>query len=564
MGHPDETPGRYGDAWFVNQQPEHPVTVSTFRLDTHEVTVAEFARFLTWAAGERHFHPDQPIERVDGGYLPATGADDQPMRQVTWRAAADYCAWVGKRLPTEAEWERAAAGVDERLWPWGDRNERCETAVHFTGSSFCGPGVRPVGSRPDGATPDGVHDLGGNVGEWVHDWYWGYRNEAQTDPTGIPSGTWKVVRGGGFGETASAIRSSARRAAPPAARADDIGFRCAWDSASTGSDDGLRRGDLFDPAEQGREPGPRPHLAAADAPEIVVDGLAGPTALARTNDGRLYVAERAAGRVTAVSADGTTFEVATGLAQPVHLTTHAGSLLVVDREEMNGETTDRILVGDATGVVEVATESAVIRDIVFETSARVVYATSGRIVELTVSDGATTEIASGLDGVTAIATNADTVFASIEGISLESNMAVLAVSRSDGTTTELVGGDVTQGLLVPADVTLSATGDRLWTSLALDRFPRSGLLCDLGLDGSDFGCPSWSPPRIDRVHVSDSGHVAWTTRRLIVTRGPDAGPDTFEVVSEWSSPGEHVLADGDVWWTDTHGGRLLRTSLGAQ
>ncbi|MFN7134124.1 MAG: formylglycine-generating enzyme family protein, partial [Myxococcales bacterium] len=120
MGTVLEKPSPYGDGWFVDETPAHEVTLPAFYLDRHEVTVEAFARFLTHAGGALHHHPDQPIEQVRGGYLPRAGSGLQPMRQVTWTAAAHYCAWAGKRLPTEAEWERAASGASGRPYPWGD------------------------------------------------------------------------------------------------------------------------------------------------------------------------------------------------------------------------------------------------------------------------------------------------------------------------------------------------------------------------------------------------------------------------------------------------------------
>ena len=190
--------GSYGDAWFIDQQPAHDVSLGAFRLDRREVTVADFALFLSYAGGEAHFRPDQPIERVSGGYLPQAGHEHEPARHVTWSAARDYCLWAGKRLPTEAEWERAAAGLEGRTYPWGEEGAGCWIAVCFTGNTFCADGPLDVGSRPAGASPEGVLDLAGNVAEWVADRYGPYPAEPQQDPTGPAEGALRVVRGGGF------------------------------------------------------------------------------------------------------------------------------------------------------------------------------------------------------------------------------------------------------------------------------------------------------------------------------------------------------------------------------
>jgi sulfatase modifying factor 1 len=236
MGHPDEPMGPYGNSWKSNELPPHEVTVSSFWLDVDEVTVAEWVDFLDahlQGAPEAavHHHPLQPVTWDDGGFASATGEGSRPARMVSWFDAVTYCAWVGKRLPTEAEWERAAKGLEEadKGFPYGRDRPSCDEAVFFTNRALCEPGPASVGSRsPAGDSPEGVHDLAGNVAEWTSDWYGAYSSATETDPAGPDGGTRRVLRGGGFRDTSDGLRTMARLGVDPHSRSEGIGFRCAW------------------------------------------------------------------------------------------------------------------------------------------------------------------------------------------------------------------------------------------------------------------------------------------------------------------------------------------------
>ena len=120
MGLPFVEMQPYGDGWFIDQTPEHYVSLSAFHMDITEVTVADFATFLNMSGGDAYYHPHQPIIKKEMQYKPIKDRVEEPIQQVTWYAADAYCRWAGKRLPTEAEHKYAAGGVEERGYAWGD------------------------------------------------------------------------------------------------------------------------------------------------------------------------------------------------------------------------------------------------------------------------------------------------------------------------------------------------------------------------------------------------------------------------------------------------------------
>ena len=204
--------------------PRREIFVDAFYMDKFEITVGRYAKFLE-ATG--HVRPPEEWETVkiqSDGELPVVGVD--------WGDAASYCQWAGKRLPTDAEWEKAARGANERKYPWGNETPTPERARY--GRPYENPvykdGVARVGSYPKGMSPFGVFDLSGNVTEWVADWFSESFpiNEAR-NPKGPESGTGRVLRGGGWYDPAERISAARRMYASSSNRADDIGFRCAAD-----------------------------------------------------------------------------------------------------------------------------------------------------------------------------------------------------------------------------------------------------------------------------------------------------------------------------------------------
>jgi len=230
MGHVDATPGPYGAEWKENELPQHEVTLSSFRIDATEVTTASWLEFIESPGhATAHYHPTQPLASDGVALSVLPGWEDVPVHQVSWYDAVAYCAWRGKRLPTEAEWERAARGPDDdRRFPWGAEGADCSKAVYTTGASACESGPQAVRSRsPVGDTPEGLSDMAGNVAEWVSDRYGGYDAESQVDPRGPANGRSRVVRGGSFRERGPSIRTLSRWGVTPDRRSDALGFRCA-------------------------------------------------------------------------------------------------------------------------------------------------------------------------------------------------------------------------------------------------------------------------------------------------------------------------------------------------
>ena len=207
----NETVDRQG---YDNEIPYHQVSLSAYYIDKTEVTQNEYKKC------------------VDAGVCDTPGCDwnpamtpNRPVVCVNWAQADEYCTWVGKRLPTEAEWEKAARGTDGRKYPWGNETASCELAV----MDGC-PGSMDVCSKsPAGDSPYGLCDMAGNVWEWVSDWYDSgyYTNSPASNPIGPASGPGRVVRGGGFGFVYDNLRASRRIVYDPADVDDYLGFRCA-------------------------------------------------------------------------------------------------------------------------------------------------------------------------------------------------------------------------------------------------------------------------------------------------------------------------------------------------
>jgi formylglycine-generating enzyme required for sulfatase activity len=199
-----------------DEKPRHRVDLDVYYIDRYEITNELYQHFMEATRRVAPLFWSQ-------GHL--NGAS-QPVVGVSWDDADAYCRWAGKRLPTEAEWEKAARGDDGRSYPWGEQWD--SSRANSKESQRNGPA--PVGSYPSGVSPYGAHDMAGNVWEWVADWYAPYTPEAKTNPKGPDTGDKKVIRGGAWnGSYTSWLRPSFRYAQAPAALSYGIGFRCVSD-----------------------------------------------------------------------------------------------------------------------------------------------------------------------------------------------------------------------------------------------------------------------------------------------------------------------------------------------
>jgi len=204
-----------------DERPRHQVWLDAYRIDRFEVTTGRYALFLRasgrkppwqWEAVNLAIHVNRPVIGVD------------------WEDAEAYCRWAGKRLPTEAEWEKAARGTDGRLFPWGNQPPTAEHANHALGARFSySQALMPVGSYEKGRSPFGLSDMAGNVWEWVQDWYAGnyYEQSPEKNPKGPEEGQLKVLRGGSWSELPKYLLTYGRFKLPPSTQNSYTGFRCA-------------------------------------------------------------------------------------------------------------------------------------------------------------------------------------------------------------------------------------------------------------------------------------------------------------------------------------------------
>jgi formylglycine-generating enzyme required for sulfatase activity len=251
---------------FLDEHPERQVTLDAFWMDVYEVSNAQYKQFvqetqrpdpfewtqngynllqqrleatdvetLRWIASQ-YFQLDVDTTKMDKRSLLQAMYDDWaikdtlPVTSVNWQDAHDYCQWAGKRLPTEAEWEKAARGTDGREFPWGNE---WDAGLSNTGDDVeWEGGIAPVGTYQESQSPYGIFDMAGNVWEWVADWYQPYPDsDYQSEAFGEKN---KVIRGGGGGvghySLSYFFRSAARAYAKPDTASADVGFRCAKDA----------------------------------------------------------------------------------------------------------------------------------------------------------------------------------------------------------------------------------------------------------------------------------------------------------------------------------------------
>ena len=219
---------------YRTELPQRQVYLDAFQIGKFEVTALEYLKFVL--ATDRSPQLDW---RYDGGNFQEPMAH-HPIMHVTWYEADAYCKWAGQRLPTEAEWEKAARGTDGRLYPWGNEYAGPSRA-NFGRTGLSGP----VRDRPErlllyppiisvdkyekAVSPFGLHQTIGNVAEWVADWYDPdyYKTAPERNPRGPETGTQKSFRGAGWMDSTTTVRVAMRNGADPDTRINWLGFRCA-------------------------------------------------------------------------------------------------------------------------------------------------------------------------------------------------------------------------------------------------------------------------------------------------------------------------------------------------
>jgi formylglycine-generating enzyme required for sulfatase activity len=212
-----------------DEQPVKQIYLDAYAIDKYEVTNHHYAAFVA-ATGHRKAGPPSRYAKN----MARMRGVNQPVVYVSWDDADAYCRWKGKRLPTEAEWEKAMRGGDKRLWPWG--NDIDPLASNWAVAKDGHEVAAPVGAFPRDVSPFGAADGAGNVIEWVADWYGEniYNDPVDRNPQGPEFGTFKVLRGGGYTTSGTDVRVTSRSKMVPDFRDETIGFRCAVSGGQSG------------------------------------------------------------------------------------------------------------------------------------------------------------------------------------------------------------------------------------------------------------------------------------------------------------------------------------------
>lgn len=207
-----------------DESPEREVYLDAFNIDEYPVTNADYKKFIDETGYKVPYVGQVWSEKYDWkDRMYPEGKGGHPVILVTWQDAIAYCQWAGKRLPTEAEWEKAARGADGRIWPWGNTWDSGRLACSGSGETM------PVARYEQGKSPCGCFGMAGNVWEWTSDWYESlyFRNAPSKNPTGPEKGDHKVLKGGAWIHGEFSVRCAMRFHKPLDYCDNYIGFRCA-------------------------------------------------------------------------------------------------------------------------------------------------------------------------------------------------------------------------------------------------------------------------------------------------------------------------------------------------
>jgi hypothetical protein len=518
----------------MDQTPVSEVPLEGFRIDRFEVRVREYAQFLSYAGGEAHYDTRQPIERVVGGYASASGHGNEPIRFVHHKDAQAYCAWAGGQLPSEAQWQAAAAGTDNRRFPWGDSGLNCTVANYFTGSARCHNTVLDVDAQPLGATPEGIQGLTGNVSEWTDTVYAPYNGASDEWAEDL-----MVARGGSFLDSPLMVRNPARHGLRPTQRSATVGFRCVDDGAALGN---LPRGEL-PPLPLGHtlaEPTPTEDLGPNEAESVTVVAaeLGQAIALAKLDDGWAVADKRGNRLIELRSGQAATFDVDA----PVALAVHQGELWVcgatgIHRLEPTGLQAQRrgnctALAGSETVLAALVDGALITREldeawtVQRDASAGISLAVQGRQIFLSSKEG-------GERGA-----------AFVDRLDLS----------TQATTSWIPANQLGEWMYIPH---LGVHADQLTYASTFRRWPHYGFPTAHDLTTTRADQRGYSPPRPREV-VPHNGALIFSHRAGIDR--VDGQGETQPLVA-WTQACGLYIDDNTLVWLDSHRGLLLSKPL---